>query len=160
LLRDASPGHAELWFFGWTPSHYRQSYPLSPLPTISLAPFISHHLKDVNPQGRHIIFDVRPDHGFILVRQRGQKAIDKVVPFVPYYELEHMKSAALQFAPESYTAEEYEQHIHDAIAKAQAYYQQRYEHAKQQHKTRRCKLRKQRKNPQYYEVATAVNAES
>src|SRR5262249_9749337 len=40
LIRNVSPGHAELWFFGWTPMHYRSTFPLYPLPIVAFIPYI------------------------------------------------------------------------------------------------------------------------
>ena len=40
LFRDSSPGHAELWFFGWTPQNYRDQFALMPLPAVAVFPLI------------------------------------------------------------------------------------------------------------------------
>ncbi|MDP3889229.1 MAG: hypothetical protein Q8Q25_01645 [bacterium] len=150
-LRDASPGHAELWFFGWTPAHYRQNYPLCPLPTVTITPFISHHLQDIKTNGQHIVFDVRPEYECIVMRRKNKKKADKVIAFIPRYEFEAIKNEALEFSPKSYTSEEYKQHIRNAIVKAKKNYQQQCEPIKPQNKNKRCKLRKQQS---YYQVAS------
>lgn len=35
---DYSPGHTELWFFGWTPFNYRREFPLYPFGLVHLLP--------------------------------------------------------------------------------------------------------------------------
>ncbi len=150
LLRNTSPGHVELWFFGWTPLHYRKNYPLYPLPTLSLVPFISHHLKDIKTNAQHIVFDVRPDHEYILIRKKYEKKLDKVIPFVTQNQLTHMKQHAFKFAPKKYTREKYIERTQKAIKKAKKVYAQVYEPKNRRNKLRRCKLKKHKRNPNYY----------
>ncbi|KKK67686.1 hypothetical protein LCGC14_2951580, partial [marine sediment metagenome] len=67
-----SPGHMELWFFGWTPGHYRDNFILNPLPILVFVPLIVHHLQQVessliNPHP--IVVDVRPEQEVMFIKQ-------------------------------------------------------------------------------------------
>ncbi len=86
LLRDMSPGHVELWFFGWTPLFYRKNYPLYPLPTIAFAPVIMHHAEQIaqsmSPENS-VVADIRPQHNVILFRKRTDHKIHSTVAYMP-----------------------------------------------------------------------------
>lgn len=123
LLRDVSPGHAELWFFGWTPMHYRESYPLYPLPTISFMPVITVHAahisRSLNNPGHSVIADIRPEHGVILFRPHNSPSIHSTVPFMPEEKLSRLHEAVLGCKPLNYSGDIYQVHVQEAIKKAQ-----------------------------------------
>ncbi|MCX5925227.1 MAG: hypothetical protein NT124_02930 [Candidatus Dependentiae bacterium] len=157
LLRDVSPGHAELWAFGWTPQHYRHTYPLYPLPTISLLPFITHNIdhddhlqngknKRCNKQLRkhHLIVDIRPEHEYILFRKRNKKKVEKVVPFISRQQLTAIKNAIVCVAPENYTTVEYEKHTQEAIKESHKVYKQLYAPKGKKRFTSCCGLKKRK----------------
>ncbi len=144
LLRDASPGHCELWFFGWTPLHYRKEYPLYPLPTISLTPYISYHIPKINHKlsKRHpIIFDIRPDQECILVKDYKGNKLRGIAPFLTHSEFDELAQLVLQFQPEGYTQKKYAEHIKDAYNAAVVL----HEEQSQSKKTRRTKKKRHRK---------------
>ena len=124
LLRDVSPGHAELWFFGWTPVHYRPHYPLYPLPTAAFLPVITYHTKkmaDPISAEHTIIADIRPEHNVILFRQHNQYTINSTVAYIPKHKLEKLHEAVLQCKPTLYTHDIYQAHIQDAVKQAQEF---------------------------------------
>ena len=122
LLRDISPGHVELWFFGWTPINYRSTYPLHPLPTISFAPVITHHAKKIaqslTPE-HSIVADIRPQHKVILFRQNNHHQVHSTVPYIHQEKLTRLHDAIYQCKPELYTNDIYKAHIQDAVRNAQ-----------------------------------------
>lgn len=122
LLRDISPGHAELWFFGWTPVFYRKNYPLYPLPTISFAPVIMNHARKIaqslTPE-HSIIADIRPQHNVILFRPNNDHHVHSTVPFMPRNKLKKLHDAVLKCKPNLYSTEIYRAHIQDAARNAQ-----------------------------------------
>ena len=122
LLRDVSPGHAELWFFGWTPINYRSSYPLYPLPTISFAPVIMHHARKIadslTPE-HSVIADIRPQHDVILFRHNFSHKVHSTVSYIPKEKLEMLSDAILQCKPSLYSNDIYQAHIQDAVRSAQ-----------------------------------------
>lgn len=148
LLTDTSPGHIELWAFGWTPQHYRMHYPLYPLPTVCLLPFITHYLEtyqhahDKQHRGNkqpHIVFDIRPAHEYIIVRKRHSKIIDKIIPFVSRETLALLQQETLALMPENYNTQEYEARTEQAIKDSYDQYQQLYAPKGQKKFTKRCR---------------------
>ncbi len=121
LLRDISPGHVELWFFGWTPIHYRDSFPLNPLPIIAFAPVILHHAHNIahsnNPE-HSIVADIRPQHNVILFRKLGNMSIHSTVPYISKEKLAVLERAVLDCKPHLYSDDIYKAHIEDAVKSA------------------------------------------
>ncbi len=121
LLRDMSPGHMELWFFGWTPVHYRSSYPLHPLPTVAFAPPIMHHARKMAEHilPKHsIIADIRPEHNIILFRRQGKHTIDSTISYLPQDTLDELHTAIHSCKPELYSEDIYKAHVSDALKNA------------------------------------------
>ena len=121
-LRDVSPGHVELWFFGWTPLYYRDHYPLYPLPTISFAPVILHHAEKIaqsmSPE-HSVIADIRPQHNVIIFRKYQTNQIHSTVPYMPEHKLKTLQDVILQCKPHLYSDDIYRAHIQDAVRNAQ-----------------------------------------
>jgi pimeloyl-ACP methyl ester carboxylesterase len=127
-FRDVSPGHAELWFFGWTPSNYRAHFPLNPLPAAALIPIIIKEAHDFEEkrwfeQPTHI--DLRPEHGIMLIENQRSNAVLRIFRFLPHAEWRVLQEKVLCYKPESYTAERYEQAIRKAYYQACKYYNQK-----------------------------------
>jgi hypothetical protein len=122
LLRDTSPGHVELWFFGWTPIYYRQTNPIYPLPTIAFAPVILHHVEKVAQSAtpeQSIVADIRPQHNVIIFRKYKDRSVHSTVPYIPAEKLQKMTEVILQCKPELYSDDIYKAHIKDAARNAQ-----------------------------------------
>ncbi len=123
-LRDASPGHTEIWTFGWTPKFYRSYYPLYPLPTISIFPFIKKYLNENKPHPApdfDIIADVRAEHGAILFKRTDNSSpCDNacVTSFISPKELKEIGTRILSFKPPSYSPALYLGRIRGAIKQA------------------------------------------
>lgn len=121
LLRDVSAGHIELWFFGWAPQHYRKNFILKPLPVFVFIPRIIHYIelhKDKWCNPASLIVDMRPEHEKMIIKQYKHGHSYAVVPFATKKEFEILEKTGLKSQPDSYTAEEYEQHIRDSFDKA------------------------------------------
>lgn len=122
LLRDTSPGHFELWFFGWTPVHYRSTYPLYPLPTVSFVPLLTYHGAKISQSlGNEtpMIADIRPEQNIILFRSSKDSHIHSTIPYLSPQVLQELKTEILQHKPPLYTDEIYKAHIQDAVRNAQ-----------------------------------------
>jgi hypothetical protein len=59
MLRNADPGHTELWSFGWS-SGYRSYLPLYPFPAGVYLSYIINALQQQGPFENHIIIDIHP----------------------------------------------------------------------------------------------------
>ena len=122
LFRDSSPGHAELWFFGWTPQNYRDQFALMPLPAVAVLPLI---LDAVHQFEDHVLFntptlvDIRPEHEVMIIKNQKSKRSVVINEFLTHEKMEEIKKFAMQFRPlGAYTADEYEKHIQDALSMA------------------------------------------
>ncbi len=94
-----SPGHIELWFFGWTTSLYRRSFPLYPLPVAVFIPYITTTVdQNISVYPKKITFQIHPDSGqsFLSTCADNQK---KCVPFISCNELDQLREKALSMHP-------------------------------------------------------------
>lgn len=66
LLRNADPGHTELWSFGWS-SGYRSYLPYYPFPAGVYLSYILNELKDFDTFDKHIIVDIRPFQNSMII---------------------------------------------------------------------------------------------
>jgi hypothetical protein len=131
-LRDASAGHIELWFFGWTPANYREDFILNPLPVIIFLPLVLHHIDQMVAQysacfdpRKQIILDIRPERQHMLLRYQTGWKDALCVPFPKKEVVDELKAMTKAYEPTSYTAEDYDYHIQLAIDKAErAHHQQ------------------------------------
>ncbi len=142
LIRDASPGHSELWFFGWTPVSYRATYPLYPFPTIAFAPFIIKQIeenKELLPCPEPIVVDIRPDNGLMLLRKTGSARPIKTCALFTPQDMNHLRSLIQPFTPVNYTAQHYDDHIRLAYEHARVY------HAKQNERRNPLAIKNQQK---------------
>ena len=109
-LRDASPGHTELWFFGWTPANYRAHFPLYPLPAASLIPLIvreAHNFEEKKWFEKPTLIDIRPEQEVVLIRNQKSKKTLTIAEFLPKAELKKLGDLALRYEPAGYTNELY-----------------------------------------------------
>jgi hypothetical protein len=154
LIRDVSPGHSELWFFGWTPVHYRDMYPLHPFPTVAFTPFIIHELEKLDgvlPSPCPVVVDLRPEHELMLIRPQHCTELYAAVPLLSREKLNYLKNSIEPFAfdPDEYSSAQYNKHIQIAYEHARAYYATKHgnrnpmAHKIQIKKIRRAKCRTQ-----------------
>lgn len=117
-LRDSSPGHSELWFFSWTPSNYRQTFPLNPLPAAALIPLIVREARNFQDKcwfERPTLIDIRPEHELVVIKNLRSKKTLTISQFLPLSEQKRAGDIALQFAPDNFTAERYTNSIQTAL---------------------------------------------
>jgi hypothetical protein len=115
-FRDKSPGHIELWFYGWTPSKYRKNFPLAPLPITILLSHIIAQLKALHEIPTRCTFELRPEHAISIIRAK-----DKLFPqkFLSKKQLEQLKQITEQIMPKKQTKNDYEEQIAQAFATVQ-----------------------------------------
>lgn len=130
LLSEISPGHIELWFFGWAPQHYRELFLFNPLPILAFIPYIIHEIERTNftfSPVWPIIADMRPELEDMVIKQYNPHSFTEIVPFPNQEYIQDLISIAKKAMPESYTLEEYEEQIQKALKKAAE------EHINEQH---------------------------
>jgi hypothetical protein len=113
-LRDASPGHTELWFFSWTPANYRAHFPLNPLPAAALIPLIvkeAHHFQDKCWFERPTLIDIRPEHELVIIKNQRSKKTLTFAPFLPLDEQHKAAETIMHFKPDNFTQERYNECI-------------------------------------------------
>ncbi len=152
LLRNASPGHVELWFFGWTPVHYRTSYPLYPLPTLTFIPMILHNIRDIadtTPPTSSVVADLRLQHEIMIIKQKKPRKNHKIVPLLTRQKFDELTDTILQYAPDIYNCTLYKEHIDVSYKKATALHKQerierRCRKPRHHHARRYCGRRRRR----------------
>jgi hypothetical protein len=132
---DRSPGHIELWFFGW-PEHsgslYRPHFPLHPLPLAVFLPAII-ALVNTHTDAQQVIVELKPHihKASIRARYSHQKTW---VDFIPHSTLLKMREKARKSKPECCDKELFNGHAWSVI---QLYnYHKKCTH----HNRRRCSL--------------------
>lgn len=101
--RNVSPGHSELWFFGWTPMHYRKTFPFYPLPVVTFLPFIIDAIDPLeathNPECPIVVTIDTSTHQMNL-RDSADRCCNGINrPFIDACTLESLKVEALAYAP-------------------------------------------------------------
>lgn len=148
VQRDASPGHIELWFFGWTPQHYREDYPLYPLPIVTVLPAILQSIRDFDEKHMHeipTIVDIRPEHNLMVVKNQKSDRSMLIADFFTTKELNKLKEDALIFKPADYTDELYQEHIQVAHDKARDFFRSERKKRKRLRRARRRQRKKSRR---------------
>lgn len=116
LLKDMSPGHIELWLFGWTFAHYRPNFVTYPIPAGALSiPYALYYIDDRIKTENHnpaeeFIVDVRPDHELVLINKKTKKngTINKIIaPFFNHYDFLHLKNRIQSYNPIDLTYQQY-----------------------------------------------------
>ncbi|MBA2307322.1 hypothetical protein H0W26_04285 [Candidatus Dependentiae bacterium] len=93
---NQSPGHSELWFFGWTQSSYRKNLSMYPLPASIFTPYLVHAAKKV--PCKHIQIDIRPCRESSLIRAQNTGALF-IVPFLSPTDYTALINEAFKFHP-------------------------------------------------------------
>lgn len=122
-FRNVSPGHTELWFFGWTPLNYRCTFPLYPLPIVAFMPFIINNIKPLEPNFKPetpITITIDPRRNSMIINNNLKCQQVYKLPFVGVENLIELKNAALRFKPDPglFNKETYDEHIMQAYDKA------------------------------------------
>jgi len=121
LLRDASPGHLELWFFGWTNDKYRLHFPLYPLPAAIFTPYILHiaqEYSDCIHDPYPFTIDMRPELDYTLVSQKRTPRFTDQIPFIDPELLEICRTQTLQVVPLNTDSTTYQEQINKALDEA------------------------------------------
>lgn len=145
-MRDASPGHTELWFFGWTPIHYRDHFPLNPFPIVAVLPIILHVTNDFQEKNlfsKPTLIDIRPEHEIMVIKNQKSKRVLTFARFLSKSEQEKLTNIVLRYAPDNYTQEMYNGRI--KIAYDTAHSEHRAKATYKHHKKRRLSEKKRRK---------------
>lgn len=96
---NQSPGHGELWFFGWTPNDYRNNFTFYPLPALTFVPYLIYASQCLEDKPKHIIVDLRPDQEMAILTNKYDKC-KYMIPFMSHEEINALKNIACSLKPE------------------------------------------------------------
>lgn len=94
--QDPSPGHIELWFFGWAPNLYRQRFSFYPLPTAIFIPYIIQAVNNYMPYCPDITMQIFPDHCQTFLKANCSHIR---VPFLSCCEMSDLRQKAYDLRP-------------------------------------------------------------
>jgi hypothetical protein len=117
---DRSPGHTELWFFGWVNESYRHHFPLYPLPTAVLLPFLIQKIQELKPDDQHVIIEIKPYQNTLSIRSRYLYN-RKTAPFVSPKKWISLSNYVIQHENLDLTPTTYQEHLYNAIQQALGY---------------------------------------
>lgn len=141
-FRDASPGHIELWFYGWTPENYRKNFILDPLPFCIFIPLVLDLIEDTRERARTpnpskpIIFDIRPEYEQIIIKNQKSWKNVTILEFFDKQTMQELKDMAEPYRPDDYSIKSYNKHIAQALQQASA---QKIETKQSRVKHRKCR---------------------
>lgn len=93
---NQSPGHIELWFFGWAPSSYRKNLSMFPVPGAVFIPHLVCAARKIHC--KHAIVDIRADQCITCIRSR--EGLERTtMPFMNTYEYADFLKEAMTFHP-------------------------------------------------------------
>lgn len=151
-LRDGSPGHIELWFFGWTPTNYRPDLLIAPFPLLVFVPLILHQVnltlsraQAANPH-KPVIVDIRPEYSQTIIKNQKSWKDVTITEFFDKQTLQQLADMTKPYVPDAYTIEDYEYHIEMALEKAKETHEKKNE-CQTGHRRRRTKHKAQRRMP-------------
>ena len=114
---DRSPGHIELWFFGWENNSYRERFPLHPLPTAMLIPSLITAAEKTMPHETDLVMDVYPSCNKIDVRKRGYYK-KETTTFLEPELLDQLRQKACDARPECFKCDDYQSQIQSCVKQA------------------------------------------
>lgn len=112
-----NPGHIELWHMGWTPTMYRQNFPLHPLPIVDFTSFITAQVSSDPTLGNDLIVSIHPAREIMKVSNRHSNT-RKIFPFVPQQMLATLADLAQTYKPSEEFLRETQRRLSEAVALA------------------------------------------
>jgi len=100
LIRNADPGHTELFSFGWI-YNYRDYMPFYPLPAICYLGYILQEIGQATPQERIITVDIRPFEDSMIIKGQNSKKGQKMA-FLSQEQQIYFKNLANTFRPQKF----------------------------------------------------------
>lgn len=113
LLRNADPGHTELWSFGWS-SGYRSYLPYYPFPAGVYLNYIINSLKRFDAVNKHIIVDIRPFQNSMIISNINSSK-KRVVPFPSKDEHNQIALQIKPYMPKNCSKYMYEEKAEQAL---------------------------------------------
>lgn len=115
---DRSPGHCEMWFFGWTQRNYRPYFPLYPLPAALFLPKIIDIVEKYRNQEADLVVSFAPDSPVAHMWRRHSFGKKQKIDFLETHFLQDLKEKALLKMPKPFSGALYDQRIQWAAQRA------------------------------------------
>lgn len=95
---NQSPGHIELWFFGWISSNYRKNFCLYPLPAGVFVPYLTNVSQTYFANSKHISVSLYPDRGVSIIKpyHRCNKSNTLEIPFFDCSTISKFRNQAIE----------------------------------------------------------------
>jgi hypothetical protein len=116
-LVHKDPGHTEMWNFQWGAYWYRDSFPLKPLPVMTIIPTILDAV-DKHPDQKHLTFDYAPTENGLLLQNKKTR-FKKAFAFMTSEKQKSLWQLALDYKPENSSIEAQQRQVALALKKAQ-----------------------------------------
>ena len=123
--KDFSPGHTELWFFGWTAFNYRKDFPLYPFSLVHILPLLLESIEQHEPK-KHLMLTLYPQEERLTLAHKKNKRDKKIVKnysFLSREEHKKLGEKALAYSPDSYTMADENEHIRLALLEGKTKHQ-------------------------------------
>lgn len=137
LSRNVSPGHTELWFFGWTAANYRKTLPLYPLPIVAIAPYaltlIKEKIHHYDPRN-HLVLHLDTQNEKMVVHDSKTKKVFIYDDLFPNSTMTYLKEKIKQYQPPAYCREQANKKLSEATRDAHRIYHSQKKARKQSKK--------------------------
>lgn len=109
--KKKSPGHFELWFFGWTPHYYRKTFPFYPIPVVAYLPWILNAVEESTPQNSTsplLTVSINPTDDLMTIAHACSSHA-KYKPFLSSEVRSQLKDMMIPYKPVQYSIKYMEQ---------------------------------------------------
>jgi len=117
-LVHKDPHHTEMWSFGWAACWYRPTFPLKPLPIMSLIPTIIHTLEQAPKEHTFLTFDYAPGEDGVLLKHEKKNSYKKAFPFMTATLQKELWELADKYRPKNFSIKIQEGLVALALGKA------------------------------------------
>jgi hypothetical protein len=116
ILRNADPGHTELWSFGWSMG-YRSYLPLYPFPAGAFMGYLINSIKNYALNARHLVMELRPFQEKILVSSYDS-TLRTEIPYPSKETVEQFTQELASYVPTNCSRAAYKQKSDKALVLA------------------------------------------
>ncbi len=116
LIRNADPGHTELFSFGWI-YNYRDYMPFYPLPAVCYLGYILQAIEQAASETRAITVDIRPFQDCMFLQDKNSKKINKI-PFLTQEQQEYFRCLVNPFKPQGFNHQVFSEKTAKTLSKA------------------------------------------
>jgi hypothetical protein len=117
LIRNADPGHVELWSFGWANS-YRDYFPLFPIPLGVYSSLLINVVHSNTKLGNFVTIDIAPFKQTISA-QNQKTGFSTSQEFIPEEKLAELHDVTMKFQPNNYSGQLFYEKVQNVLLSVQ-----------------------------------------